>query len=102
MADKVKICFAFPADALAGIYDSFADAYGWKETVTVNGDLVPNPVTKAEFCHAKVTEYIATIWAPYAARKALEATEASVKAAVAQRVVEVKSATEITVEEVSE
>lgn len=102
MADKVKICFAFPADALAGIYDSFADAYEWQETITVDGESVPNPVTKAEFCHAKVTEYIATIWAPYAAKKAIAQTEAAVKAAVAQRVEEVRAATEITIEEVSE
>lgn len=100
MAEKVKICFAFPADALDGIYDSFAE--GRQEFVVVDGEAVPNPVSKADFCHTKVMEYIATIWASYAAKKAMADTEAAVKAAVAQRVDEVKAATEITVEEFSE
>ena len=99
MANK-NVKLSFPEDAYAGMVDSFADAYKYQETITVNGESVPNPESKEQHFHRKVIEFVATIWKPYAKRLALAAQEQHVASAVEARATEVMAATSVNVEEV--
>lgn len=42
---------------LTGGILSFAKANGWEETVLVDGEQVPNPITAHEFCSAPIATF---------------------------------------------
>lgn len=94
-----NVTLSFPSEAYSGMVDSFADAYGYRDTVVVEGISVPNSETKEQHFHRKVIEYVATIWKPYAKRLALAAQEQQVASAVEARATEVIAATSVNVEE---
>jgi|DEB0MinimDraft_6_1074348.scaffolds.fasta_scaffold278467_1 hypothetical protein len=58
-AMAATLSITIPDNQVNRVQDAFANEYGYQEQVLdENGDLVDNPVTKAQFTKSKVVSYI--------------------------------------------
>lgn len=94
----MRVIFEFPDDSWFGICEAFAATYNRPEKVPGEEGEIDNPETKADFTTAKIKQFVAEVWKPYAIRAQLATTQQQVIAAVEQRAGAVAEATSVTID----
>jgi len=52
------IIITIPTEHVQRVLEGICGRFGYRETIEEDGELVPNPITRAQFSKAKVVEHV--------------------------------------------